>query len=198
MADQLATPEDLAALLQLDLDRATAELLIECATAVVQRAADGQRILEVVDDEVTLDVSGQIDSSWLVLPQWPATAVSAVEIDGSVITGYTLQAGRNRIYRSVGWGSESFDYDPAAPSTVTVTYTHGYPAGHHKLQLARSAVLSLAAQGYSNPTGATREQIDDYTVQYAEMGARMDASPYLVRALRQQYSLAAFSVRVGY
>jgi hypothetical protein len=59
MADQLATPEDLAALLQdSQVDRATAELLLECATAVVQSAAGGQRILQVVDDAVTLYLDG--------------------------------------------------------------------------------------------------------------------------------------------
>ena len=46
MADMLATPEDLAALLQQDVDRATATLLIESATALVQ-ATVGQRIVRV-------------------------------------------------------------------------------------------------------------------------------------------------------
>ena len=79
---------------------------------------------------------------------------------------------------------------------MTVTYTHGYPAGDQRLQLARSAVLSLAAGSYSNPTGAVREQVDDYSVQYEAMAARLEASPFLVERLRAQYGRPARSVRL--
>ena len=55
MADQLATPTDLANLVPgSSLPAATATLLLECATAVVQAAADGQRIVQVVNDVLTL------------------------------------------------------------------------------------------------------------------------------------------------
>lgn len=195
MADQLATPEDLAALLQEDLDRATAELLIQCATAVVQQAAGNQRILQVVDDEVTLYLDNYDDSLWLMLPQRPVTEVSTVLIGSTAVTDWSPHYSRNRIYRPYGWRSTLIAY-PDQPSAVTVTYTHGYPDGDQKLQLARSAVLAFAAQGYTNPTGAAREAIDDYSVQYADMSARMDASPTLIKALRQQYGSAGTSVRL--
>jgi hypothetical protein len=195
VADMLATPEDLAALLQQDLDRATAELLIECATAVVQSAAGGQRILQVVNDVETLYLDEYDGGTWLVLPQRPVTAVSAVSIGATSVTDWSPQLNRSRLFRGDGWRSTLVAY-PDAPSTVTVTYTHGFPDGDQRLQLARSATLALAAQGYSNPGGALREQIDDYAVQYTEMSARMEATPQLIQTLRQRYGLAGKSVRL--
>ncbi len=194
MADMLATPEDLASLLQQDLDRSTSELLIECATAVVQAAA-GQRIVQVVDDEVTLYLDEYDDSEYLVLPQRPITNVSAVSIGPDPVDDFYPQFNRNRIWRADGWRSLSVIF-AGQPSTVTVTYTHGYPPGHQKLQLARSTVLMLAATGYSNPDGAMREQIDDYMIQYNEMTDRIGVDSRLVRSLRQHYGTAVGSARL--
>lgn len=191
----LATPEDLAALLQEPLlDRATTELLIECATAHVQAAA-GQRILQVEDDEVALYLDGYDDGTWLALPERPVTAVSAVLIGSTSVADWSPQLNRSRLYRADGWRSTLVAY-PDAPSMVTVTYTHGYPEGHQKLQLARSATLALASQGFTNPTGAQREQIDDYSVQYAEAYARMQPSTELILALRNYYGRSTKSVRL--
>jgi hypothetical protein len=191
----LATPEDLAALLQDDeLDRSTAELLLQCATSHVQSAA-GQRILEVENDEITLYLDSFDSDTWLSLPERPVTAVSAVSIGATPVADWSAQLNRSRLYRAYGWRSTLIAY-PDAPSTVTVTYTHGYPDGHQKLQLARSATLALAAQGASNPTGALREQIDDYSVQYADAYARMQPSAEMVLALRNLYGRATKSVRL--
>jgi hypothetical protein len=121
--------------------------------------------------------------------------VSAVSIGATAVTDWTPQLSRNRLYRLYGWRSTLIAY-PGQPNTVSVTYTHGYPAGHQKLQLARSATLALAAQGYANPGGAVRMQIDDYSVQYAEMTARMEASQPLVRALMRQYGGPRGSARL--
>ncbi len=48
-------------------------------------------------------------------------------------------------------------------------------------------MLSLAAGAYSNPSGATRETIDDYTIAYDGAAARLEASQFVVLALRKQY-----------
>lgn len=210
MADQLATPEDLASALQQDLDLATATLLVECATAVVQEAA-GQRIVQVVDDQLT--IMGTSDS-WLDLPQIPVTAVSAVTLDGSDVSDWKLIG--NRLWRSCGWqtnlgqswwppspdrGFAYYNNRVPEPSVVALTVTHGYATGAQELQLARSAVLSLATKVYSNPSGLISESIDDYSASFASsvaaMSAAMDASPYLKQALRRQYGRRGGLVRIG-
>jgi hypothetical protein len=193
MADQLATPSDLASALQSDLDASTANLLLECATAVVQ-AIVGQRIVQVTET-VTLYLDGYDGGPYLPLPERPVTAVSSAMIGATAVTDYSAQLARARLWRALGWRSTLTAY-PDQPSTVTVAYTHGYPAGHQKLQLARSAVLGLAMGAYSNPSGAVREQIDDYSVAFEAMHARMEASPFLRGALRAQYGLPPGSVRL--
>jgi hypothetical protein len=192
VADQLATPSDLASLLQQDLDASTAILVIECATAVVQ-AICGQRIVQVVNDTVTLDLDGYDGGVYLRLPERPVTAVGAVLIGATAVTDFSTQLRRAQLWRANGWRSTLVAYFDQ-PSTVTVTYTHGYAAGHQRLQLARSAVLGLARGAYSNPSGAVREAIDDYQVAYEAMAAQVEASPFLVAALKKQYSRPPGSV----
>src|SRR5690242_5591066 len=107
MADQLCTPEDLASALQADLDASTATLWVECATAVVQATAGGQRIVQVVDD--TFTILGTTDS-WLDLPQLPVTSVASVVLDGVTLTAgspgdasTTYRRHGNRLWRTDGW-----------------------------------------------------------------------------------------------
>lgn len=196
MADQLATPSDLASLLQQDVDTATATLLIETATGIVQTVA-GQRIVQVVGDVVVLDLDLCDNSVWLDLPQRPVTAVTTVLVGTTPVAGtdYTAQLSRGRLWRRTGWRLATTG-SWLAPSTVTVTYTHGYAAGDQRLQIARQAVLTLAGSAYTNPSGATREQIDDYQVAYEAMSARMEASPGLQSLLRHRYGRPNGSVRL--
>lgn len=193
MADKLATPEDLASLLERDdLDAYKATMLVECGTAVVQ-ACVGQRIVEVEDDELVLDLDECDSGPWLNLPERPVTAVASVTIGATVVTDYSLQKSKSRLWRADGWRSTLvYYYDQ--PSTVTIVYTHGLVAGHQKLQLGRSAVLSLISGVYDNPVGASREAIDDYSVAYDKLAAQLEASPFLVAALRKQYGRPPRSV----
>lgn len=195
MADMLAHPDDLAAVLglgsALDLDKAI--VLIEAATAIVQAACDQppQRLLLVEDDEIELfgDMRG-----WLALPQRPVQDVSALSIDdGDPLTlGTDYKRFGSRLWLASGWWAGS-----GVPSTVHVTYTHGYPAGDQGLQLARAAVIGLIRGVYGNPNGATAIRIDDYSASYDRMAAQMDASEHLLTALRRQYGRPAGLVRLG-
>lgn len=194
MADMLASPSDLASLLQQDVDTATATLLIEAATAVVQ-ATTGQRLVQMLGDVVALDLDEYDGGHYLDLPQRPVTAVTTVLIGATAVTDYSTQLRRNRLWRADGWRSTLIAY-PSQPSQVTVTYDHGYPPGDQRLQLARGATLSLAAAPYGNPGGVTREQIDDYAVAYEAASARMEASTSLAALLRRQYGRGAGSVRL--
>lgn len=205
MADQLATPADLASALQRDVDTASATLVIEASTAVVQEAAN-QRILQVVNDTAAVFAPcGQ----WLELPQRPVTAVSSVTLpDGTVVAAGTASGTyrrlRNQLWRDVGWrkqfiGSGWWPYGwdlGEGPTEIAVVYTHGYAAGSQELQLARGCVLSLAKGVYDNPAAATREQIDDYQVAYGAASAAMEASSSMKTSLRRQYGKRAGMVRI--
>jgi hypothetical protein len=196
MADQLATPSDLASLLQQDVDTATATLVVEACTAVVQAAADGQRIIQVVAD---MDTVIGTTERWLRLPQWPVTAVSAVTLDGVTLAAGVPGSGLST-YRLVGnrlWRGQGWQTYCGEPSTVGFTYTHGYATGRQELQLGRSSVLSLGRGLFDNPSGAASEKIDDYAVTYAAAEAALEASPALKRAIRKQYGPRARMVRIA-
>lgn len=187
MADRLATPEDLASFLERDdLDAYKAGLLVEAATAVVQ-AVVGQRIVRVTDDEVVIDLDGYSGGLYLDLPERPVTSVSTALIGSTAVTDYRLEASRGRLWRASGWRSTLLAYPGSEPSTATVTYTHGYATGDQGVQLARAAVLSLAAAVFVNPVGATQESLDDYSVTYEAMATRLEASPFMVGNLRRRY-----------
>lgn len=210
MADQLATPEDLASLLERDdIDAYKAGVLVEIATSIVQDAAAGQRIVQVVGDVMPL--IGTTDS-WLDLPQIPVTAVISVELDGNVLAaGTDYKVFGNRIWRRSGWQSNWGQWDhpyparqrlydwwpPNEPSAVIVTNTHGFPAGDQRLQSGRGAVLSLCTGAYGNPTGASAESIDDYRVTYDKLAAQMETSPHLAASLRRKYGRRGGLARIG-
>lgn len=190
MADQLASPADLAALLHIDeadLHVPAATLLIECATAVVQEAAE-QRIVRATST-VTLEPS---PGRWLWLPQLPVVSVESVELDGTTLASGDYHLRGHRLWRESGWQLLT-----SPPSEVAVAYTHGYAPGAQELQRARQAVVALAGAVYANPTGASREQIDDYAVAYEAISARMEAAPYLRQGLRRYYGRSAGLITIG-
>jgi hypothetical protein len=195
----LASLEDLASLLGRDagnpINNASGTLALEISTAVVQSAADGQRIVQVVADTAT--VVGTTEQ-WLRPPQWPVSAVSAVTLDGAALTAGLPGSGAstyrlvgNRLYRGSGWQTYCGE-----PSTVDFVYTHGYAAGRQELQLGRGVSLSIAKGLFLNPDGTViREQIDDYAVAYAEAEAALEARPSLKAAIAKQYGPKARMVR---
>lgn len=192
-ADQLATPADLATLLGVPADdRMT--LLVECATAVVQEAAGNQRILQAVDDAVTLP---GLTPSELRLPQIPVTAVTSVTLDGAALTAGAAGSG-GKTYRLIGnslWRGDGWQAYCGEPSEVVVTYSHGYPPNSQELQLARNEVLSLASGRYDNPGNAGQVRIDDYAATYDAMSREMTKS--MRASLRRKYGRQAGAVRVG-
>lgn len=190
-ADMLATPQDLASLLQLDwgtltdAEKASLTMLAEIGTAVVQGEVR-QRLVQATD---TISLVGTTES-WLPLPERPVTEVSSVTIDGQPIDDWQLHG--SRLWRSDGWAASAYE-----PSTVEVTYTHGYPPGHQALQLARGATLAVVRDWAANPTAATSIRIDDYAETYSAMAARLEASTYLRAALHRMYGQRGGLVRVG-
>lgn len=188
----LCAPEDVASLLEMDLDAYKTIMLVEAGTAVVQEAADRppQRIVEVADDEVTLL---GVPGSWFELPQRPVQSVASLSLDGEALTeGEDYKRYGHRLWRSCGWQTK-----PLEPPTLETVYTHGYPANDQGLQLGRGAVLSLIRGVYGNPEGAIQVRIDDYAASYAKFSAALEATEYLQRALRRQYGRPAGMVRLG-
>lgn len=190
MADQIVTASELASYLQQDVDTATAELAIEVSTGAVQAIA-GQRIIEVTDDVVTIDLDPLDCGPYLDLPEWPVTAVTSATVGATAVTDYTVQLTRGRLWRALGWRVTTLP-DYRAPSTATVVYTHGRPLTAQSMQFARGVVLDLSKDGYKAASGAiVREQIDDYAVQYAAAAAAVESKldPFgpLARALRRTY-----------
>jgi hypothetical protein len=183
VADQLVTPSELASFLQMDLDTASAVLVIEMATGKIQ-AACGQRIIGATTTAL-IDVDFCDWGPWLSLPQSPVRSVATVLIDGVAVTDYLVRM--QKLYRVVGWNSSA-----SAPTQVSVTYTHGYPAGAQGLQLARDMCLGLAGAGYGNPSAAQAEQIDDYRVTYAQADARIQVSDGMRDRLRATYGIPVY------
>jgi hypothetical protein len=169
------------------VDTPRATMLIEIATAVIQAVTE-QRIVQVVNDIVTIDLDDYDDQHFLYLPEWPVTAVGTVTIGATAVTDHVTQLSRGRIWRAGGWRSTMIRYADQ-PSTATVQNTHGYAAGNQRLQLARGAVLAMVRDVVDNPTGTvTSEKIDDYAVTYARMSGFLEGSKFLLEALRRQYS----------
>jgi len=190
MADQLATPADLAALLQLDYaslsaaQQATLAMLVEMATGLIQDVA-GQRIVQVTDTAV-IDVMDW--SVWLDLPQKPISSVATIVLDGTTITDWFIRG--QRLFRRVGWQTTWL-----VPAQAKVTYTHGYATGSQYLQVGRLACLSLGQVGYGHPNPAvTSEAIDDYKVTFAEAMARMVDSftEFMKERIRNAYGTPAY------
>ena len=192
MADQLATPQELASFLQLNYatlsaaQQATMLMLVELATSKVQRAAGGQRIVQVTNTNTVIDVTDPCDHH-LALPQLPVQSVSSVKIDGTTIADWYLR--RQMLWRSGGWMRS---YSP--PSQVTTTFTSGYASGSQWLQFGKANCLSLGAMGWGNPGGATSEALDDYRVTYAEADARMQLTEYQEAAIMDAYGISAYVI----
>lgn len=191
MADQLATPQQLANLLQLtwaDLSadqQATLTMLVELATAKVQDAC-GQRLVDA-ESTAVIDVEMWECDRYLPLPQRPVRSVESVEIDGEACTDYLLRS--QQLWRLYGWNVNS-----SAPTQVTVAFTHGYLDGDQALQPAVNDTLVLARMGWGNPSGVTGESLDDYRVTYAEADARMQVTPPMRDALIAAYGTGAYVV----
>lgn len=190
--DMIGTPDELALIPDVpELSRDTAELLLSLATSVVQsKLVTGQRLVTVLDDEITL--LGTTDS-WLDLPERPVVEVSEITVDGTELTeGTDFHRFGARLFRTCGWAEYALK-----PSTIVLTYSHGYGAEDPGLVPAKTAVLMLAASAAKASGGITSESIDDYQVVYDRMASQMQAADGVVKMLRQQYGRRAGVARIG-
>lgn len=152
-----AQPSDLSTWVGYDVPVDRATLMIEAAQASVVTAA-GVPIAEQADDVVTLDGNG---ARVLLLPAWPVTAVTTVEVDDDPVTDFTWTR-TGELRRTGGW---------AARTVVVVTYTHGYPETEVPTTI-KGVTLEVAARGLANPQSFRAFQTDGTNAQFA--GVVMD------------------------
>lgn len=165
------TVEDVAGLLQMTLtaaqETAAQSAIDEASAAIVSYTR--QTVEAVADDEITLDVPAGCRK--LFLPEVPVTEVSEVVEDGETLTvddDYKL--GQWGVLHRIGqdWAE--------GIQIVTVTYSHGYAAGHAKLNVARDVCARAAARRFQAGLRAAAQegipgiaalQLGDYSVRYA-------------------------------
>lgn len=147
-----ATPTELAEYLQKDLDTSTAVQSLTLASEEFSSAADTWFTAQAATYTTTGTRASNI---WL--PYKPIIAVTAVRINGVVITGWTRI--NQRLFRYAGFGSW-YSY---VPDLLEVDLTYGYVTVPDDVKLA---VLEMAAGSYENPSAAVSESIDDYTIKY--------------------------------
>lgn len=146
-------------------DRAT--LLVNSASAAIRGHCGWNISQETVTGDV-LDGSGEWD---LWLPTKNLTAVTSVTENGVTLAdpaNYVWYR-NGRLTRSGRWTSEA--------KAVVATYTHGYPTGHVKLELARSVCLTIAARLLNNPSGLRSETVGG--VSWTAAGDSADATVIL-------------------
>jgi hypothetical protein len=168
--DSLATTTDLPTAWQA---HASAQRALDVASASIRDAA-GVPISEV---DATVTTPAPVSGTVLGLPS-PVTAVSAVLVDGTVVTDY--QNLGNGLWRRCGWARE--------PVPVTVTGTFGLavvPADIVDLtcQLA-VAWLQHQAEGGGSTAGLTSAAIDDARETYSDEFAGQISPTYIPEATR--------------
>lgn len=160
-------------------DRAT--LLVDSASAAIRGYCGWNITQETVTGEV-IDGTGKWD---LWLPTKNLTAVASVAELGVTLTNDVdyVWYRNGQLTRTAGaWSSKA--------KAVTATYTHGYPTGHVKLELARSVCLTAAARLVNNPAGLRSETVGGVSWTSAASGA--DAMVILTEG--EQESLAPLAL----
>jgi hypothetical protein len=188
----LASPSDLAAHLQSDVDTASATVYLQSATGLIQ-AYTKQTLEYVQDDTVTLiPAEGRI-----VLPERPVidvTAVAGLPAGGWTLVRDTLLPGPVYSYM---WELDDIitgnvTWTPMSMPTVQVTYSHGFQ--DIPLDL-RGLCLSVAARMYVNPSSVEMESIGVVQTRYSQKGG-MDLTE-VEKRLADRYRMTARTVRVS-
>ena len=146
----LFTLEELASVLQQDLDTATATIARDTATALVE-GITGQ-----IASRTSVVVLPLRAGEFIDLPSTVITAVTTVTVDGTAATFEWLKPYPCVMLKTWTLGAVEWH-------TATVTYTHGHtviPA------LVKAVALSVAARAYLAPPlppAGTSVRLDDYS-----------------------------------
>lgn len=195
--DPLATAGDLTARNITVPSGMNADTLLASASAEVRDAA-GCAIsqltstIELVLDDWTCEIE---------LPAPPVTAVSALSIDGAVISQSTLTSG----VWSAGWRRvgdsillNRVDYCP--PATATVTYTHGLPNVPEDIVDLVCGMVSIAAAADGDYGSAGRlksVRLGDYSEATDTPPGTESPSPFTLPDRTREQLRARFGNSVG-
>lgn len=150
--DPLASAEELASYLQNDLDRATADLLLAGASAMIRDECGWPISLQ---EGATL-VADSTGSRLLLLPTLNLLTVAEVRVDGVALDTdqYTWSA-TGAVYRGAGW--------PAKFRSVEVDCDHGYDPSPDSVKLV---ALEVASRGYANPERVASRGVGGVSVSF--------------------------------
>lgn len=142
MADPFASVEELEAAMQRGVPRATALLNLQRASGAIRSKTHWTVSREVVVDEVNNTGRGR-ELLWL-------PTLHLVSIEAVVEGGLTLTDGVHFAWEETGTVYRN-GYWPGKVNSVAVSYTHGYPEGHHHLLTCKDICLAVAARMTGNP-----------------------------------------------
>lgn len=184
-----ATPDDLAAFLQMpSVNAASATLILQLVSDEID-AYVGQSL--VVETVAGLLLDGPASgSAQLVLPGFPVAAVSSIEVQEPDSTWTLLTEDTDYHWSTSGVVNRvfsSFDpNDPVQPAwptwaqSVRVSYTRGDSA---VLGAVKGVCLSAAARMFINPAGIQSEQIGGMSLRYGAKSGGVELSPIEERVL---------------
>jgi hypothetical protein len=162
--EYLADPQELAAWLGRPADDPK---LLAALTAATRRfrGAVGHRMDLVADDEVTLDGNGR---EALLLPVWPTTAVSSVELDGeALVEGTDFSWSEAGILRRLGCACW-----PDRLRCITVVYSHGFgPSLENIPEDAQEAVIDQARTMFVVVPGVQSRAVGGQSVTFGATAA---------------------------
>lgn len=121
----------------------------DAALAIVERYCD--RVFALTEWSVKVDGNG---TDTILLPQWPITEVSSVEIDDEAVTDYE-QDGDSRLYREDGW--------PAGRKNIAVEFTAGYASLPDDLAYVVNAVAEDIDAQTAHDASISAERLGDYS-----------------------------------
>lgn len=160
-----ASPAELSAYTEggISADDPRADLILDGATRGIQRYA-GWHIAPSRTETIRLD--GAYVGNVLQLPSLRVTDVEAVrayhkfDADYDLYDQYSFAWSANgNLERYSKWGW------PYGYRNIEVTFTHGY--SDDEVTDLKQVVLQVSAQALSSPTGATREQAGQVSMQWA-------------------------------
>jgi len=166
MPTAFATPDELALYTGTTVGAERAQFFLDLASDAI-RAAAGQRLDLVTDDEVTFP------GRWgreFVLPERPVVDVTAVAIDGAELAATAWEFDGRDTLRLVD-AAAAFDTDGhgghfGGSCPVTITYSHGWADIPPAL---RAVCLAVAARALATPDGVVQESVGGYSVAYSRV-----------------------------